>query len=272
MDDTCRMQLGWRSRKCSAVQPWAIAEEAVSHTVYLRWNIQSQIECTGVRLAIEDAGNLQLTWNGQKVDNTVIGWYVDKSIQTVALSVLKVGKNILEASIPFGERTNVEWAYLLGDFGVEVNGRSVVIVPARKQLAFGSITNQGLPFYGGNVTYHIPVETSEGELHVRSSQYSGSLQTVLFEDKEEQAVIYPPYTVNLGNIDAGKHIIDVTLFGNRRNGFGPIHLTDLKERWISPEAWRSEGEKWCYDYRICDVGILTTPEITILREEQEKEI
>lgn len=270
LDDACRVQLGWQSRKCSVVQPWAIQEKAVTHTIHLRWRVQSKIACNGIQLAIEDAERLQLKWNGQHIDSTVTGWYVDKSIQTVALPELIVGENVLEASIPFGERTNVEWAYLLGDFGVEVNGRNVVIVPARAELAFGSITNQGFPFYGGNVTYHIPVETSEGELRVRSSQYSGSLQTVRVDGKEEKPMVYPPYTVNFGSVNAGKHTIDVTLFGNRRNGFGPIHLTDLKETWIGPEAWRSEGEKWCYDYRICDMGILTTPEMMILRKEQDK--
>ena len=267
LDDACRQKLGWQSRKCAVVQPWAIEDEEINHTVHLRWHVNSQIECTEIQLAIEDAEDVQILWNGQKTESKATGWYVDKSIQTVPLSGLKIGENILEVSIPFGQRTNVEWAYLLGDFGVEVNGQNVVIVPKREKLAFGSITNQGFPFYGGNVTYHIPVETEKGELVIRSSQYRGSLQFVSADGKE-LPIIYPPYTENLGNVDAGKHIIDVTLFGNRRNGFGPVHLTDLKESWIGPDAWRSEGEKWCYDYRICDMGILTTPEITIWKEER----
>ena len=269
LDDICRLQLGWPSRKCAVVQPWVIEEEEIIHRIHLRFHIQSEIACEGIQLAIEDAEALELIWNGQKVDNTITGWYVDKSIQTVELPTLKVGENILEATIPFGQRTNVEWAYLLGEFGVEINGRSAVIVPIREKLAFGSITNQGLPFFGGNITYHIPVETPTGALKLRSSQYRGSLQTVSVEGNEEHPVIYPPYTVDLGKVDEGMHQIDVTLFGNRRNGFGPVHLTDLKERWIGPDAWRTVGEKWCYDYRICEVGILTTPEITIIKEEQE---
>jgi hypothetical protein len=52
------------------------------------------------------------------------------------------------------------------------------------------------------------------------------------------------------------------LYGHRRNGFGPVHLTDLKDHLIGPGAWRSEGENWCYEYMLCQVGVMTTPVIT----------
>lgn len=262
LDDNCRDQLGWPSRKYAVAQPWVIEEEPITHTVHLRFHIQSEIAYTGAQLAIEDAERVQLKWNGKEIDNTVVGWYVDKSIKTVALPPVQVGDNVLEASIPFGKRTDVEWAYLLGDFGVEVCGRYACIVAAKKELAFGNIAVQGLPFYGGNITYHVPVETKGGELSIRSSQYKGAMQSVTVDGGKEIPVIYPPYTADLGAVEAGKHTVDITLYGHRRNSFGPVHLTDLKERWIGPGAWRSEGEKWCYDYMICEEGVMTTPEIT----------
>ncbi|MBQ7839495.1 MAG: hypothetical protein IJ390_03280 [Lachnospiraceae bacterium] len=263
LDNDCREQLGWPSRKESVAQPWVIAEEPITHTVHLRWHIHSEIEYEGAQLAIEDAERVSLKWNGEPVENAVVGWYVDKSIKTVNLPPIQIGENVLEASIPFGKRTDVEWAYLLGDFGVEAAGRSVRIVPLRKELAFGSITAQGLPFYGGNITYHVPVETEGGSLRIRSSQYKGALQSVKLDNRAEIPVIYPPYTVTLEDVSAGKHMIDFKLYGHRRNGFGPVHLTDLKANWIGPNAWRTEGELWCYDYMICEEGIMTTPEIAV---------
>ena len=262
LDNVCRSILGWPSRKESFAQPWVVAEEPLTHNVHLRWHIQSDIDCDGIQLAIEDAERVQITWNGQKVDNALTGWYVDKSIKTVALPPLQTGENILEATIPFGRRTNIEWAYLLGDFGVEVYGRSVRIIPARKEIAFGNITGQGLPFYGGNITYHVPVTTKGGTLSIRSSHYRGAMQSVSIDAGSKTAIIYPPYTAVIGMPEAGKHTVDITLYGHRRNSFGPVHLTDLEERWIGPGAWRSENEKWCYDYKICEEGILTTPVIT----------
>ncbi len=261
LDDLCRERLGWLTRRGNVVQPWAKEDEPATHTIRLRFCINSEIEYVGARLAIEDAEKLTLRWNGQEIPNTVVGWYVDKSIKTVALPPLVKGENVLEAEIPFGNNTNVEWAYLLGDFGVEVCGRRIRVVPAQTQLAFGDITAQGLPFYGGNITYHIPIETDGGDLQIRSSQYKGIMQSIRLDDDSERPAIYPPYTVRWSDVEAGKHILHLTLYGHRRNGFGPVHLANLKETWIGPTAWRTTGEAWCYDYKICEEGILTTPEI-----------
>lgn len=261
LDVICRKQLGWPGRGEHIAQPWCVKEEPITHTVRLRWHIHSQIDYVGAQLAIEDAEKLTLTWNGREIDNTVTGWYVDKSIKTVALPEIRQGDNVLEALIPFGKRTNVEWAYLLGDFGVEVLGKYAGIVAPRKELAFGNIAVQGLPFYGGNITYHVPVKTERGVLRVRSSQYKGVLQEVCLDQKKPVPMIYPPYTVELGTVEAGTHTMDFTLYGHRRNSFGPVHLTDLKNSWIGPSAWRSTGDWWCYEYMICEEGIMTAPEI-----------
>ena len=262
LDNVCRAKLHWPSRENHVAQPWVVPEEPITHSVHLRWTIESDIDYSGASLAIEDAEAVQLTLNGEPVANKITGWYADKSIKTVKLPDIHVGDNILEAVIPFGKRTNIEWAYLLGDFGVEVNGRNVKLIAAREKLAFGDITKQGFPFYGGNVTYHIPFTSNGGELNIRSSHYAGALQTVRLDGGEEIPMIYPPYTVGLGKAEAGEHNIDLTLFGHRRNGFGPVHLADLKASWIGPDAWRSQGDKWCYDYRIAEEGILCTPVIT----------
>ena len=56
----------------------------------------------------------------QNLENKVVGYYVDEAIQTVRCQKSK-GVNILELQAPFGRQTNLEWCYLLGDFGVRVN-------------------------------------------------------------------------------------------------------------------------------------------------------
>ncbi|MBQ8232336.1 MAG: hypothetical protein IJZ34_10490 [Lachnospiraceae bacterium] len=264
LDNICRKQLGWPSRKNKPVQPWALTEQPVTHVVHLRWHIMSDIACENVQLAIEDAEQIQLKWNGQEIDSKITGWYVDKSIKTVTLGNLNVGDNILEAAIPFGRHTNVEWVYLLGEFGVQVYGKDVRIVQPPKELAFGNLVNQGFPFYGGNVTYHIPIETKGSVLRVRSGCYRGALQTINLDGKKEIPIIYPPYAAEILEVREGTHVMNLTLYGHRRNSFGPVHLTDLKEQWIGPMAWRSEGEKWCYEYMLCEEGVMTAPEITEL--------
>ena len=111
------------------------------------------------------------------------------------------------------------------------------------------------------MTYHIPVETKGGELTIFAGQYRGGLMVVRVDGGEEIPLIYAPYKVSLGTYPAGKHMIDVTLYGNRRNSFGPIHFTDLKNIGSDPNKWRTIGELWSYDYKLKDVGVLSTPMI-----------
>ena len=81
---------------------------------------------------------------------------------------------------------------------------------------------------------------------------------------DEEAVIpmiYPPYTAELGEVVPGRHEVHLSLYGHRRNGFGPVHFADLKDVLIEPNVWRSTGERWSYEYLICEEGVLTAPKI-----------
>lgn len=205
-------------------------------------------------------------WNGKQVENHVTGWYVDKSIQTISLSKIQKGENILEVEVPIGKRTMVEWMYLLGDFGVEVSGKNTKIVLKREKLAFGDLTVQGFPFYTGNVTYHMNVETKSGILNLCSACYYGAMQEAQLDDNESVEIIYPPYRVSFGKVEAGKHRINLHFYGTRQNGFGSVHLADEKRTFLNPASWRTEGDEWCYEYRLKKTGIMSTPEITLVPE------
>ena len=261
LDNDCRDILGWPSRKEAFAQPWVVPEEPITHKVTLRFTVGSAIDYKGAKLAIEDAELLKIKFNGEDVPAVVTGWYTDKSIKTVALPEIKAGANVLEVEIPFGRRSNIEWAYILGNFGVDAHGRYAQIVPLREKIAFGDFTSQGLPFYGGNLTYHIPFESEGGEVTVRSSHYRGSLQAVSLDGGEEKELIYKPYTMELGKVEKGSHVLDLTLYGHRRNAFGALHLYDFTEDWAGPNAWRSEGDRWSYDYRLTEEGVIATPVI-----------
>lgn len=261
LDNECRRIKGWPGRGSAVAQPWVIPEEPTADVIRLRYTVLSDIDTGAVEVALEDAETVKIVVNGTEVPSVVTGYYTDKSIKTVAIPNLKKGANVIEFTVPFGPRTSTEWAYLLGDFGVSVSGREAKLIERPETLTFGDITKQGFPFYGGNVTYHVPVKTAGGEVTVRSGRYRGVLQTATLEGKEA-SLIFPPYTGSVGAPEAGEHTIDIMLGGHRRNGFGPVHLCNLAVSWVGPDAWRSTGDEWNYDYCICEEGILSTPVIT----------
>lgn len=258
LDNICREAVGYSERGGHVIQPWCLDEEIPSHKITLRFRINSDIDYYGAELAAEDMETLAIRFNGKEVSSKVTGWYTDKDIKTAALPEIRKGENILEIDVPFGTRTNTEWCYILGSFGVEVNGRNKKLIALPEKLAFGSILNQGLPFYGGNITYHLEAE-SNGALQIEATNYKGTLISVAVDGEEKGKIVYPPYVLLADGLKPGSHKIDITLFGNRYNAFGPVHLCNDKESWHGPGAWRSSGCAWCYEYVLRTVGILNSP-------------
>jgi len=261
LDNVLRKELGWPGRDGEVAQPWVVPEEPTAHTVRLRFSVHCRIDLSGTKLALEDADIAKISVNGKELTSKPDGWYVDKSIGTVSLPALHAGENVIEVVLPFGRRTNVEWCYLLGIFGVEVRGTQRVLVHQPEMLGFDDITRQELPHYTGNITYNIPFDTEGGNLRVTVPHYRGAAVRVALDDAFAGYVIYPPYRLDLGRVKAGGHVLKLTLLGNRQNGFGPLHRTDVTNKWIGPDAWRTTGARWTDSYRLVQMGILTAPSI-----------
>ena len=265
-DNALRTRLGWPLSTGKAPQPWVIPEEPAEHSMAVRFTIQSEAKIKGIRLALERAAQAKIRWNGKPIESVIDGWYVDESIQTVALPDLKKGENILEITYPFGKRTTVEPCYLLGEFDVAVKGCQAIIQAPGKALSFGSITHQGLPFYGGNLIYELPFETvAEGNLKVHCGKYRGALLKVALDDGEAKPLAFEPYDVLFHKVPAGKHTLKITLFGSRVNTFGCLHNCAELFEWYGPMAWRTKGDCWSYEYQLKEVGILKSPAITLNR-------
>lgn len=245
-------------------QPWVIPPEKPEHSVRLRFNIMSEIELNNALLALEDAEQIVIKLNGEAVANESCGWYVDESIKTVKLPKIVKGKNVLELRIPFGKRTSLEWCHLLGDFGVKVNGFEKTLTNPVRELAFGDIVPQGLPFYGGNIMYKLAVTGDGRDVTVHVPFYRGGLIGVTLDGKRIGSIVFDPYTITIPALSKGQHEIGLILFGNRFNSFGSVHNCDKTLVWFGPEAWRTTGDRWSYEYNLKQMGILKSPSISCI--------
>ncbi|MBQ8397694.1 MAG: hypothetical protein IJX53_05770 [Clostridia bacterium] len=261
-DNVCRLRLGWPKRAGHVVQPWTIEPETIEHSIRLRFTVKTEIALRNAVLALEDAESAKIMIDGTVVPSTVIGFYTDKSIKKVALPPIAAGEHKLEVILPFGRRTNVEWCYLLGDFGVEVRGTDVTIVAPAETLAFGDIVPQGLPFYGGEVTYRIDFTSNGGKINLRVPHYKAAVLAVAVDGKKVATLAYPPYSLSLGKLAAGAHKLEITAYISRQNAFGPLHLSDMRVTWIGPNSWRSGGDSWTYEYNLYPEGITTAVQLT----------
>lgn len=157
LDNAVRARLGWPERGGHVAQPWVEKDKSTPHTLRLRYTFSSEIPLEGAKLALENAEKSAVTLNGAEAKG-VDGWFADKCIGTVALPPIVQGENVLEVALPYGRSVNVEAMYLLGAFGVKVQGVYCTLTALPETITFGDITGQGFPFYGGNLTYRMTAE------------------------------------------------------------------------------------------------------------------
>ena len=259
IDNEVRRQLDIPVRRKEVVQPYLVAPEVARDHLTLRFRVPSEIAVTGAKLALEEPAEAKIVLNGTEIPSVDDGWFVDKCIRTVPLPALTVGENVLKITVPIGRRTNLEAFYLLGDFGVRLNGTKKTIVAPVRSLGFGDIVPQGLPFYTGNIRYSFRVR-SEGAFTVRVPRYRGGLVKVFVDGRDAGNIAFSPYTLKI-EAEAGEHLVEVRLYGTRQNGFAQLHHTPGVYFYQSPNSWRSAGDLWCYEYQLKQAGILKSPEI-----------
>ena len=282
LDNIVRAKNGMPPRQGHIVQPWVFPPEIPEHTLTLRFVIPSEYETDEIALAIENAENLAIEWNGEGVEPIITGYFTDESIKVVPLPPLKKGDNELIVTMPFGRQTNTEWCYLLGEFNVRLEGCVKTVVAPTDTIAFQSVTMQGLPFYGGNLIYKTEVDVPEDcTLVIRAGTYAGAVICVEMDGEALGHIAYEPYTITVPDVKAGKHEVVFNVNGNRYNCFGAVHNTNLEDKWAGPGIWRTGDRKgiigdvviedgvpapvyygadrWCDEYRIRDLGMLTSP-------------
>ncbi|MBR5314784.1 MAG: hypothetical protein IKU45_05185 [Clostridia bacterium] len=262
LDNECRRAIGIPLRQKAITQPYKITPKVPEHTIYLRMTFDSEIYYEGAKLALEEPENATIVFNGNDITAHADGWYVDKAIETVPLTAIVEGENVLEVTVPLGERTNLEWFYLLGDFGVRVDGCLKTVTKKVTELAFGNIVTQGLPFYTGNIIYEFDVNVGEdGKFAIRTEQYRGGLVEMHVDGEFVDNIVFSPYTLEKTGLTPGTHKVGLKLYGTRQNGFAQVHHTPGVYFYQSPDSWREGGALWMYEYQLKPAGILKSPQI-----------
>ena len=178
---------------------------------------------------------------------------------------IKKGRNELIVRVPISKRVSMENMFLLGNFGVRVEGSNAVVTTRKEKIAFGSIVSQGMPFYGAGVTYKMPIETAACDLRVKASYYKGALIGVKLDGKEVGNIVYAPFELDIPNVSAGKHTLELTLYATRVNCFSGLHCC-VNVDWKGPHMYYTGGVEWSYEYELKNVGIMKSPIIQVFNK------
>lgn len=261
IDNILRKELGYPLKMEALAQPWTerLVSEEPGHIVRLKYIVCSETEVKQAWLAVEHPELCEILWNGQKAAKTE-GFFVDECIKKVVLPGVQKGENELVVTMPYNRKSNLEWCYLLGEFGVEVQGRQALITELPDTVAYADLTMQKFPFYAGNFSWISEVDVEPGTYWIEITKFRTPLIRVEVDGKTAGEIACSPYRVCLGQL-TGRHTVKITAYGNRRNAFGTIHNCDDNTFWFGPEAWRTEGCSYSYEYQMKPFGILSAPKI-----------
>ena len=257
-ENICRVECGLPIRQRAMRQPYQTPQVPAEYKIKLRFTIDSEIDVCQPTLAMECMDVADIWLDGQKLELSPKGWFIDRIIKTADIPALSAGTHVLEAEFPLGLNTKLEYMYLLGDFGVDVAGTIKTITAPVRKLAFGSWVHQGLPFYSGNVTYHVDMETG-AEATVRVPHYRGALVGLSVDGAVQEDIIYSPYVRKVTDLQPGKHRFDFTLYGTRYNTLAALHHLASVPFSQGPDCWRSTNDLWNYEYSFKDQGIMSSP-------------
>ena len=112
-------------------------------------------------------------------------FYIDNCLKKMPVpkSALRIGENTVTVRVAFMRTTNIESLYLIGKFGVRIDGHRRYITSLPDRIGFGEAKDYNMPFYTGCITYVIPngrfPKPAEGErVIVRAADYFGGLVKV----------------------------------------------------------------------------------------------
>ena len=74
---------------------------------------------------------------------------------------------------------------------------------------------------------------------------------------------FEPSVASFHKVSKGSHTLRITVYGHRFNTFGCVHNCDEQYSYFGPDAWRTVGDRWSYEYQLKELGLLISPRIRL---------
>lgn len=268
VDRQVRAHIGIESRGGEMLQPWftKLNCKDVYGDLVLNYEFYcNEVPAGPVFVAAERPENFEYSINGIKLENKDSNdFWIDiafKKLYIPAGAIVK-GRNVVTAKVSFMRATNIESLYLVGDFGVHVEGNKRTLTALPALVGLKNLVNYDLPFYTGKITYVIPADVikaaNKDTRVLKIDSFCGSLLKVNGSASgEEEAVVigWDPYEANIEKFLERGEDIELTLVCSRRNTYGPLHLTPPIHSAYGPGHWVTGGAHWSDDYVLIDSGV-----------------
>ncbi|GDY11353.1 hypothetical protein LBMAG53_02300 [Planctomycetota bacterium] len=256
-ENLLRQSVGLPARRGDRRQPWTLPKSTPKHRAELRFVIDAAVPVRGARLAVEGAPTITL--DGAALTTPANGWWIDPCLSTRPLPDLTAGRHELVLGYPLVDEGTLEWAYLLGDFGVTASGTTAQVIAPASRYTWGDLGRQGLPFYGGNVVYRCRITAPGGPLRLAVPWFDAPLLAVELDGRRVGRIAYEPYRLDLGSVSPGEHELAITAFGHRRNHLGALHCRQPGLLWWGPDTYERTDDTGVDEWQLVPTGIATAP-------------
>ncbi len=205
--------------------------------------------------------------NGVELHNDDINdFWVDDCFKKMKIpaDALKLGRNEVTIDVTFMRTTNIEALYLVGIFGVKVDGKKRTIVATPGLMGCDNYAAYDMPFFTGNLTYALTKEDYENIL----GEAAGDADRIVLTPKEftggcvkvraagKTTVLgWDPYEADVTEAYQNGLPISVTVEGVRTNVFGPLHEVDKPAGACGPGNFVTGGAAWTDDYSLLKSGL-----------------
>ncbi len=253
-----RVENGYEKQPYAAAQPWTIPDY-IDKVITLRFTVFSDIT-TDVSFCYESGYDLTLNDNPIFLEED--GWYVDFDIKKSKKFTLPAGKNSLTIKVPFSRKHYLENYYLIGDFGVKVLGGFAKIVSKEEKIGYSSIVYQGMPFYGGAISYKTKIQTQAGVMRITARDFAGALVRVFVDGKDAGEIAFAPYSLIVEGLSEGEHALEFKVYANRENTFGRVY-NRYPSSWYDTNQWFPNKSAFSIEYCLFEMGLTHSPKIEI---------
>ena len=292
-DQAVRRNLGLQPRGGEMLQPWFTAQRghATLGTVQTRFTFSvDRVPSGPVELVIERPDLQTATVNGASVavPPEPRRW-LDVCFARLPLpdGCLRAGDNEVVITTQYHEGIGLEAVYLLGEFGVRVEGSCATLTELPPSLEVGDLTAQGLPFYSGAIALKlacpragsVPSDVAAGPVAIRLNGMSAAcalavppgtpLPNTCSLDLGEEAdpvgriIAWDPYEAEIGDLVNDHGEFELHLYLTRRNTFGPLHQIPMDAPGYGPGNWITEGPAFSESHVLWPSGLLEPPELVL---------
>lgn len=257
IDQKIRDERGVMRRGGEMKQPWFVAQLPVKELcdIELRFAFDVAVMPAWVDLVVEEPEARNIEINGHSLGFSGSERWVDIAFQRTRIPAdhLKKGENEIVIKTRYAENSNLEAIYLLGDFGVRLDGIKRTLVPIAERIEVGDLCGQGLPFYSGAITYSVPLPA--GTKWLTLPRLGAACATV-----NGQVLGWDPFRADVSGCEGE---VDVKVVLTRRNTFGPLHDVLDPREWVGPPNFVTEGAEYSDECIFIESGMLEAPLVAV---------